>query len=150
AGDVTVSAEVKRQSNNVPDYHITAADKDEDTVTVANHGLVTGDVVEYDAGGNPSNGRSGKGSESRLGANNNPTTVMVNRTYGVIRIDDNKVAFGNEFNGSSVDSNTEIITFDHAHNFVSGDQVKYYRAPGTSSDLDGLSSGVMYYVLVIN
>ncbi|MBI3917574.1 MAG: hypothetical protein HY322_11275 [Betaproteobacteria bacterium] len=156
-GSVTVKAEALPQSNNVPNYQIILASQTEDTITVTSHGLETGDVVEYDADGNPNttggtpiSGLSGVIGEIRENDDGSTTTVFVNRTYGVIRIDDNTVAFGNEFAGNVIDTDTEIITFGQAHNFISGDRVKYYKAPGTVTDVSGLNTAATYFVLVVD
>jgi len=150
AGNVTVKAEALPQSGTVPDYKVTAANDGNDTITVATHGLETGDIVEYFADGTPITGLSGLVQETRIDAGGNVVNVNVNRTYGVITIDQNTIAFGNEFAGDKVDSDTEIIEFDGAHNFVSGDQVRYYVSPGTATGLGGANTATTYWVLVVD
>src|SRR5262249_33635670 len=52
AGTVNVNAIAKPVTSALlPTYNITAADTTNDTITVSNHNLQTGDVIEYQNGG---------------------------------------------------------------------------------------------------
>ncbi|NER96837.1 MAG: hypothetical protein F6J86_23810, partial [Symploca sp. SIO1B1] len=103
-----------------------------DTITFTqNHGLISGDQIVYNNNG----GNSIGGLEN-------------DRTYGVIRIDDQTVRLGGEFTGAQIDDAKDTITFAQPHAFVTGDQVVYDNGGG--ANIDGLVSGQTYFVRVID
>ncbi len=147
-GDVSVEAIAAPIPGTQPDYAVVDADGVANTITVNNHGLVTGDTVEYDAGA---------GGAVIPGLNwPDPQDPAVNRQYNVINVvdggnvDPNKLYFGSTFDAASIDSETEIITFQGAHNFISGDAVRYYAGPDETVNSFGLTESNLYYVLVID
>ncbi|MBK5565795.1 LEPR-XLL domain-containing protein [Ensifer sp. SSB1] len=147
-GTVSLEAIAAPIPGTQPDYAVIDADGAADTITVNNHGLVTGDTVEYDAG---------SGGAVIPGLNwPDPQDPAVNRQYNVINVvdggnvDPNKLYFGSTFDAASIDSETEIITFQGAHNFISGDAVRYYAGPDETVNSFGLTEGNLYYVLVID
>ncbi|NER24473.1 MAG: DUF4347 domain-containing protein [Symploca sp. SIO1C2] len=103
-----------------------------DTITLTqNHGLISGDQIVYNNNG----GNSIGGLENE-------------RTYSVIRIDDQTVRLGAEFTGAQIDDAKDTITFVQPHAFVTGDQVVYDN--GSGATLGGLVSGQTYFLRVID
>ncbi len=123
---------------------------------MANHGLETGDVIEYDANGHAViTGYQGPHNETVLHANSDgtttETTIAVLRQYNVIRLSANTLALGNAFVSADVDGDYDTITFSQAHNFYCGtdpdfcDKVTFVGTTG-----GGLTNGHQYYVLVVD
>ena len=114
-----------------------------DSVVFPEHGLQTGDLVEY-VGGSP--------------AIQTPTgPLQSGRTYKVIAVDANTLQFGDIFQAGSisngldlfadsagVDTSKGIINFGAPDYFQDGDAVQYFAVQGNSSI--GLSTGTTYYV----
>ncbi|HMC70170.1 MAG TPA: hypothetical protein VKJ07_13530, partial [Mycobacteriales bacterium] len=57
------------------------------------------------------------------------------------------LALGEAFDAGAIDANRQTITFPQAHFFQTGDRVAYHSDGGSVS---GLSTGVDYYVIVVN
>jgi hypothetical protein len=158
-GDVTVKAIATPVDQTPPDFSIQGVDGVNNTITVNRHGLSTGETVEYDAGSLSAviAGLDWPITETQFDENDDEITVEVNRQYNVINVydgngdlDPNKLYFGSTFNPANIDPNTEIITFNGAHNFVSGDAVRYFPGPGETISSFGLTQGALYYVLVLD
>jgi len=161
-GDITVRAEAGPLDIDSNEFKITAADDGEDTITVNGHNLTTGDAIEYDAGGDETVEIGGLNQfEPELITIVLPGGVEIDipqrRLYGVINVqnpdgslDDNKIHLGAAFDTANIDSATEIITFAQAHNFISGDRVRYQRGSNDALANFGLIEDSLYYVLVID
>jgi hypothetical protein len=79
--------------------------------------------------------------------------VNVHRQYGVINVTDDqgnvdgdRIYLGATFDTANVDSDTEIITFVAPHNFLAGDQVRYYPGDNQALANFGLQEGKLYFV----
>ena len=108
-GQVTVLASATPQNSaTAADYAIRSVNIGSDTLHVLNHGLQSGDSVQYDNGGNTA-----------------ITGLTGGRVYNVITSGADDVAFGAAFNGdgTAVDAARDLITFAAPHNFKSGDAV---------------------------
>ncbi|MHC5860002.1 hypothetical protein [Nostoc sp.] len=114
-----------------------AVNNTSDSITFANStGLKTGDTVVYSNGGNGATDIDG---------------LTDQHSYSVI-VDpqnDKVIKLGSEFDGASVDTKFNTITFANGHSFTQGEQVVYEKESGTS-DIGGLVSGTKYYVNVID
>ena len=130
-------------SPDAPDYSIQGVDPGNDTLNVNNHGLQTGDTVQYNPNGHALIG----GLVTTYVDNTLGDHITLTRPYNVINIDDNHLALGTAFPASGVDAHREIITFKLAHNFQTGDAVSYHPETGSVS---GLSDGTVYYVVVLD
>ncbi|MBL8873221.1 MAG: hypothetical protein JNK90_25805, partial [Planctomycetaceae bacterium] len=98
----------------------------------ASHGLQTGDNVEYRAnGGTPVGG------------------LQDGRRVGIIKVDDQKLAFGTEVLSTSVSTARDEIRFPAQHNFRDGDRVIYQPTTGNAI-IGGLTSGATYIVRVMD
>ena len=64
--------------------------------------------------------------------------------------DPNKIYLGSAFDTANIDSATEVIAFDQAHHFISGDRVRYHRGGADGLANFGLVEDNFYYVLVID
>lgn len=134
---------------NQPDYQIDSVDADNDTLTVENHNLQTGIVIEYQTDGTEIGGLE----KATYTDGEDTTNTTSARQYSVIYLDDNTIALGAAFTtnpetpGIGVNALTETITFAMPHNFVDGDQV-VYRTSGTP--IGGLTDGSLYTVRVID
>jgi len=167
-GTISLAATALPSTASAPDYHITALNSGDDTVTVTHHGLQTGDTVEYDnaSGGSGVIGGLTGASNQNIGGD----TVLVRRQYDVLSIyrngtggisygnprdgtyafQENELGFGSTFNGATqVNTGTDTITFDGRHSFVTGDQVRYAPA-GAATSVGGLTLNGLYYVIVVN
>src|SRR5262249_35925111 len=130
-------------ASDAPDYSIQAVDPTTDVLTVNNHGLQTGDTVVYNPNGHVLiNGLITTFIDNTLG-----DAVTLTRPYNVLRIDDDHLALGSTFQGADVDKNREIITFQLAHNFQTGDAVTYDPVSGS---VGGLTTGATYYVVALD
>ena len=137
-GNVTVTAEVMAEPGETPPtFAITSPNVAENWVTVANHGLQDGDIVEYEHTGSHIPGLTAQQSVTEDGS-----TFIVRRQYTVLKVTDNTLAFGSSFNtqscststaGGCVDATHNTITIQ-GHSFQTGD----YVVPTTT--LAGLSS----------
>ncbi len=149
AGSVNVSAIAKpAMQPGQPDYHIEAVGDIEDTLTVSNHNLQTGDVIEYktdfiEIGGLDQTYTDAEGETSA-------------RQYSVIYVDDDTIALGAGFTADPdaidfgvVNPDNETITFATPHNFLNGDQVVYH-ASDLGKLIGGLTDGGVYTVRVID
>ena len=125
-------------------YSIQSVDPNADTLQVDNHGLSTGDQVQYNNNGHALIG----GLVTTYVDNTLGDNVTLSRPYNVINIDQNDLALGTTFPADSVDPNREIITFKLAHDFQTGDAVTYHPEGGAS--VDGLTDGQTYYVVVLD
>ncbi len=127
-----------------PNYSITGVSNN--ALTVANHGLTTGDTVEYENGSNaPIAGLTGRTSESVDGGE----TIIVRREYSVLANDANHISFGAGFDGSDIDAARDTITFTNAHNFRNGDAVRYAPDSGATA-VGGLNLTDTYYVVSVD
>jgi uncharacterized phosphosugar-binding protein len=105
----------------------TAVNNGTDTITFSGgHGLQTGDQVLYSTGGGIT--INGLGNE---------------RNYNVIKVDDQRVRLGDQFDGASVNTARNIITFGGDHSFQDNDRVIYQASGGIN--VGGLVSGNAYY-----
>jgi len=139
SGDIIVKSELQQQQQQVNDDLLhDKVDIDTDEITFANHGLNTGDAVTYDLNGQAA-------IETDTSTSNN--TLIAGRDYSVIRVDDNTLALGDAFNTSDVDTDRNVIVFDGAHNFRTGDAVIYSCSGGVGDDV--VTPG-LYYVRVID
>jgi hypothetical protein len=114
-GNVTVEAVAEPPSQNAPNYQIVAASPDSDpvdppnSIQIDNHGLTTGDLVEYAPGTNtPISGLDGPTIEFRTDPGGNNLPASVNRQYGVLNVldadgvaDPNLLRLGASFQGTS-------------------------------------------------
>ncbi len=149
AGSVNVSAIAKPAIQpGQPDYHIEAVGDAEDTLTVSNHNLQTGDVIEY------------KTDTTEIGGLDQTYTDAEGETsarqYSVIYVDDDTIALGagftvdpNAIDFGVVNPDYETITFATPHNFLNGDQVVYH-ASDPNKPIGGLTDGGVYTVRVID
>ena len=131
-------------SPDAPDYSIQGVDPANDTLNVNNHGLQTGDTVQYNPNGHALIG----GLVTTYVDNSLGDAITLTRPYNVLSLDDNHLALGTAFPASGVDSHREIITFKLAHNFQTGDAVTY--RPEGSGSVSGLTDGTVYYVVVLD
>ena len=131
-------------SPDAPDYSIQLVDPLNDVLNIHNHGLQTGDTVQYNPNGNALIG----GLITTYVDNSLGDAVTLTRPYNVLSIDDDHLALGTSFPASSVDPNREIITFTLAHNFQTGDAISYQPEAGGS--VGGLTAGQIYYVVVLD
>ena len=174
-GTITIGATAAPYSTSPTDYSISAIDTGNDTITVVNHGLLTGDVVEYDPNGNTA--IDGDWPTTTVPGEDD-TTITVNRQHNVINvynadgsINADLLALGSVFDGDytddatysdgdptttdpskppfGVDGDTETITFEAAHNFLTGDAVRYRPVDATVT-VGGLNAGGLYYAVVID
>ncbi|MEL6550929.1 MAG: hypothetical protein AAFQ54_11870 [Pseudomonadota bacterium] len=146
SGSVTVSADAEPQSGSTPTYLIESTNTGANAVTVLSHGLETGDVVEYQSNGTPISGLSGQVLDEDLG-------VLQDRSYNVIRVTDNVVAFGNSFSGANVNEDRDEIDFDQDHNFLNGDRVVLSRLTDDNGVLAGnieSETGSTFFVRVVD
>ena len=130
-------------SSDAPDYSIQSVDPSNDTLNINNHGLQTGDTVEYNPNGHTLIG----GLVTTYVDNTLGDAVTLTRPYNVIRVNGDNLALGSSFSGANVDSHREIITFTLAHNFQTGDAVSYHPESGS---VPGLTDGSVYYVVVLD
>ena len=155
---VTVEATAKPQEGDVPDYSIESVNVGNDTLQVSDHGLDTGQIVEYATNGNTHiGGLSDPLFEDREKPDGTTESVAVNREYAVINLGNDTLAFGGRFDGDAVDlnadvpvgvdSDTEIIHFQSEHGLKTGDKVVYRAVSGS---IGGLTDGTAYWVLVID
>lgn len=129
AEDVSVQADVIRQTGALPTYVISSVNEGSDTLQVVSHNLATGDVIEIGADG---------------------------RDYNVIVVGENNdlIALGNTFEGgtnvpnsqSGVDGLRDTITFPRVHNYQNGDYVTLTNL-GTLSNIAAPGN---YWVRVID
>ena len=163
-GLISVSATAKPQTNNAPDYVIREV-KDgggtEDQLKVINHGLQTGDTIAYDNNGATVIGGL-VGTHTELDDDGNP--IIIRRQYNVLdvihsgAVDPDYISLGSVFDGqacapgktSCINPTNDTILFGAAHNFENGDPVHYDPQFGTVATVGGLTSGVTYYVLIID
>lgn len=134
AGNVDVQA-THGSPVAVSDGTLAALDANADLLTtVQPHGLITGDRITYDAGGN-----------APIGG------LVDQRTYGVIVLNDTVVKLGAPFRGSDVDDGLDTIRFASLHGLQTGDRLRYgHGFSDGSTDIGGLNSGTLYYVRVID
>ena len=145
-----MSATVLADVVTPPSYIITGTNTTDNWVTVANHGLRDGDVVEYEYTGlHPIGGLETGYLEPQLDENGDPILVLVRRQYTVLRMDANSVAFGSTFDtrgttsGGAVDETQDTITIG-GHAFQTGDWVV------PTDTLAGLTAGGRYRVVVVD
>ena len=154
-----------------PPYVINSVDASNNTLNVPNNGLTNGDVVSYsngggiDIGGAPSQSQqcSETGTTPPCTGSGNDV-VSVTRDYNVVNyirsdgsVDPNNISLGASFDGqacpgstqSCVNGSNDTISFDQAHNLLTGDAVQY--VPGhASATVGGLNTTNTYYVVVID
>ena len=145
AGSLSLRA-TAQPTGSAPTFVITGASNANDTVTVAKHGLETGDAVEYERNGNTAvvDYNSGPTAERVFKEDGSFVDINVNRQFNVIAVGTDTIAFGNTLDDATVDSTFDTITFAQPHNFVSGDKVRFI---GTGTNL---TNNGTYYVLVID
>ena len=145
AGSLSLTA-TAQPTGSEPTFVITSASNADDTITVTNHGLGTGDAVEYDRNGSTAltDFNSGPTVERVFKADGTAVDINVNRQFNVIALGPNTLAFGNTLADATVNSAFDTITFAQPHNFVSGDKVRFI---GTGTNL---TNNGTYYVLVID
>ncbi|MEO6494544.1 MAG: hypothetical protein ABIP99_17070 [Ilumatobacteraceae bacterium] len=114
------------------------------------HGINTGNTVTYSA---PASTNPGV----QNGTLPNPNAIGGlgdGRTYGVIKVDDNTLRLGVQFNGTSaVAVATATLYFPGGHNFVTGDRVVYNCNGGGvlgTLPVSGLTCGNAYYVYAVD
>ena len=169
-GNIDISATVDRQSAGTdgPTYEIESANATNDSLQVNDHGLQTGDVIEYDSSNqDPTAGCAESAAIGGLTASDCVTetvdgvtqSFIVRRAYNVIAFGEDNIRLGSQFDGQScasnpdaascVDTVNDTILFGKAHNLLTGDRVRY-RNVGTST-IGGLNlAGATFYVLVID
>src|SRR5262249_19584259 len=106
---VTATAESK-PTKTLPNYQIVGtntgdalSDPLNNTVTVTNHGLLTGDTVQL-----PTNAGIGGLTVNEVDVNPPHAPIAIIKT--VIAVDGDHLAFGDVFDGATVDPTTDIIT----------------------------------------
>jgi len=125
----------------------TAVSVSDDTITFPSHGLVTGDVVTYNANGSTPIGT--------------PSGPLRNGEFGVIVVNSNVLMLGATFSGApantgdlfnpqdGVDPNRAVIRFASPDNFQTGDAVKY-DADGNTLISSSINETATYYVRVLD
>ena len=146
-GNVSVSAtlEPPTSTNTPPDYVVDGVNTSNtptgNTLTVENHGLSTGDLVEYVNAGGTIPGLT------TVSTDPNDSTVVIRRQYSVVSVlsggtvDPDKLSFGGTFDTSKITDNT--ITMP-GHSLATGDWV----VPDVT--VGGLNMGGRYFVVVID
>ncbi len=156
-GLITIIAEHNKLQQDLSDGTFGAAtdvDGTANTITFdLPHGLVTNDVVTYDALGLTSlswvDGLTPVGTLLPDGSlATGQYTVIVPATTG----GDKKIRIGAAFIASeaSVDVDTDTITFPVAHNLIAGDSVIYYKGSTGSTAVGGLTEGKTYTVFKVD
>ncbi|MBD2214422.1 DUF4347 domain-containing protein [Nostoc linckia FACHB-104] len=95
------------------------------------HGFQTGETVVYLNGGGTDIGGLTSGS-----------------SYQVIKVDNQTLKLGSEFDASKIDIPANKITFSRNHAFTNGQKVVYEAVGGAA--IGGLTSGNSYYVKVLD
>ncbi len=150
-GNVTVSAISAAESSGSPlgDTFNPATDVNvqNDTITFPSHGLVTGDVVTYDANGSTPIGT--------------PSGPLRNGEFDAIVVNPNVLVLGATFSGApantgdlfnpqpGVNPNDGVIRFATPDNFQTGDAVKY-DANGNTFVSSAINETGTYYVRVLD
>ena len=124
-----------------------AVDTSSDTITFPSHGLVTGDVVTYDANGSTPIGTPGgplrNGEFDAIVVN--PNVLMLGATFSGVPANT-----GDLFNPQpGVDSGGDVIRFATPDNFQTGDAVKY-DAEGNSFVSSAINQSSTFYVRVLD
>ncbi len=164
-GNIEIEATVDKQTTGAdsPTYIIESASAANDTLHVNDHGLQNGDVIEYDSSNQnptscventPINGLTPTDCVTDGGE-----SFIVRRAYNVLAYDANNIRLGSQFDGqdcttnpdaaSCVNTVNDTILFGKAHNFLTGDRVRYTGSG--ASTIGGLAlAGATFYVLVID
>ncbi|MHB1242915.1 MAG: beta strand repeat-containing protein, partial [Gaiellaceae bacterium] len=166
-GSILISATAAPQTPSGPTGQITNANAGDDTLTVDDHRLLTGDAVEYDnLSQTPIGGLVGVQSIPETDpVDGSVQTVLVRRQYTALNvyatdgsIDPNRIRLGGAFDAaactpsttSCITGNRDTITFDGEHNFAPGDAVKYAPGFGNLVTVGGLNLSDRYYVIVVD
>jgi RTX calcium-binding nonapeptide repeat (4 copies) len=140
-GNVTIAADASPAGGGVPTYTIASTNTGNDTIHVLSHGLLSGDVIQFNGSGQ---------------------NLVNGREYSVIVTSPEDLSFGATFKGGAytgnagVDLATSTIHFAADHNLQTGDQIKYVappvnpNPPPVTSGIDGLTSGATYYVIRVD
>ncbi|HSO02422.1 MAG TPA: hypothetical protein VLS46_07825, partial [Gaiellaceae bacterium] len=166
-GSILISATAAPQTPSGPTGQITNANAGDDTLTVDDHRLLTGDAVEYDDLGQPDiGGLVGVQSVDETDpVDGSVQTVLVRRQYTALNvyatdgsIDPNRIRLGGAFDAaactpsttSCITNNRDTITFDGEHNFAPGDAVRYAPGFGNLVTVGGLNLTDRYFVIVVD
>ncbi|MEH2109077.1 DUF4347 domain-containing protein [Nostoc sp.] len=109
-----------------------AVNNAKDTINLGkDSGLQTGDQIVYLNGGGTDIGGLANGTN-----------------YQVIKVDDQTIKLGSEFDASKINVQANTIEFSRNHAFQNGQQVIYEAVDGAA--IGGLTSGTSYYVKVLD
>ncbi|MGB7963029.1 MAG: hypothetical protein WCF12_08765, partial [Propionicimonas sp.] len=153
AGSVSLSAIAQPAGDETPPtFVITAVDPTLDTLTVSNHGVTTGDVIEYRNGCNLSgtcNLVIGGLAITYAGTTDARQYNVLNVTGSGGALDEDRFALGASFNAADIDATRELISFALPHNLVEGESV-VYRPDDPLVLVGGLTAGQAYTVHVVD
>ena len=102
-----------------------------DVIILPGHRLRTGDAVSYESFNHPNIGG-----------------MTDENTYNVLRVSDDAIQLGEQFDAANIDAQKDTISFAGPHNLHTGDRVTYLAAGNFAGE--GLTSGTTYTVRVID
>ena len=161
--EILASSDIQSSGTQGPTYVIESVDTTNDTLHVQQHGLNTGDTIEYDnSNGNPDSCSTTTAianlTSAQCALDDEGHTFILRRAYNVIGAGTDDLSVGSQFNGSActgsepscVNIVNDTILFGAAHNFISGDRVVYAK-PSGGATIGGLNlTSTAYFVLVID
>ena len=161
--EILASSDIQTPGGQGPTYIIESVDTTNDRLHVGQHGLNTGDTIEYDnSNGNPDACSTttpiAQLTSAQCALDDDGNTFILRRAYNVLGSTADDLSLGSQFNGTSctgsetscVNTVKDTILFGSAHNLLSGDRVVYAKPTGGST-IGGLNlTSTAYFVLVLD
>ncbi|MGF1522702.1 MAG: DUF4347 domain-containing protein [Leptolyngbyaceae cyanobacterium] len=157
-GDVTIASDSGSvETGSAPAGNFeplnNGVDDGTDAITLlANHNLDTGDTVVYEDQGNGPIGGLQETTTTFVGQDENGNDVSDTslREYNVIRVDEDTIKLGVQFDASAIDASTDTISFAAPHNLQDGDQVVYSIVDGSTDIFENATTETVFLVRVID